>query len=60
MSGLRRPNCEKKGCLPHGATCVLIWELPSGREIRFSCDEHAEKFRSVHPYYVARLLGYYE
>ena len=53
------PMCERKGTQPHRATMVLIWDLPSGRQMRYSCDEHAaDRFGSKHACIVARIVGY--
>jgi hypothetical protein len=56
---MKRPNCERKGTSPHPATKTLVFDLPSGRQTRFSCDEHAnDRFGSLHACYVSELLGY--
>lgn len=53
------PRCERKGTQPHPATMVLIWDLASGRQMRYSCDEHAaDRFGSKHACIVARIVGY--
>jgi hypothetical protein len=41
------------------ATCVLVWELLSGRIAKFFCDEHS-KDASPQPYFVSKLIGYRE
>ena len=56
---MTRPRCESKGTLPHPATCVLVWELLSGRVTKFFCDDHSEDV-SPQPYFVSKLMGYYE
>jgi hypothetical protein len=56
---MEKPRCERKGTLPHPATCVLVWELPSGRIAKFFCDEHSQD-ASPQPYFVSRLTGYNE
>lgn len=56
---MTRPRCERKGTLPHPATCVLVWDLESGRQVRYSCDEHAaDRFGSKHTCLVAKIVGY--
>jgi hypothetical protein len=49
-----RPCCDEEGC-PSRATKALIWDLPTGRQWRFACDDHAET--GPKPYFVAALLG---
>jgi hypothetical protein len=56
---MKIPKCERKGTLPHPATCVLVWNLLSGRITKFFCDAHAED-ASPQPYYISKLIGYYE
>ena len=56
---MEKPRCERKGTLPHPATCVLVWELLSGRVAKLYCDEHS-KDASQQPYYISKLIGYYE
>jgi len=52
---MERPRCERKGTLPHPATCVLVWELLSGRVAKFFCDEHSRD-ASPRPYRLAQLV----
>ena len=53
------PKCERKGTQPHPATMLLVWDLASGRQVRYSCDEHAaDRFGSKHTCIVARIVGY--
>ena len=54
---MERPRCERKGTLPHPATCVLVWNLLSGRVAKFYCDEHS-KDASPQAYFVSKLIGY--
>jgi hypothetical protein len=56
---MEKPRCERKGSLPHAATCVLVWELLSGRVAKFYCDEHSKDV-SPQPYYISKLIGYFE
>jgi hypothetical protein len=53
------PRCERKGTVPHPATCVLVWELLTGRVAKFFCDEHSRD-ASPQPYFVSKLVDYYE
>jgi hypothetical protein len=45
--------------VPHPATCVLVWELLSGRVAKFFCDEHSRD-ASPQPSFVSKLVGYHE
>ena len=54
---MKPPRCERKGTLPHPATCVLVWDLPSGRLSKYFCDEHSRD-ASHQPYRIARLIDY--
>jgi hypothetical protein len=56
---MEKRRCEKKGSLPHAATCVLVWELLSGRVAKFYCEEHS-KDASPQPYHICKLIGYFE
>jgi hypothetical protein len=56
---MEKPRCERKGSLPHPATCVLVWELLSGRVAKFYCDEHSKDV-SPQPYYISKLIGYFD
>lgn len=56
---MKRPRCERKGTLPHPATNTLAWDLLSGRVTKFFCDEHS-KDASPQPYYISKLIGYFE
>jgi hypothetical protein len=56
---MKPQKCERKVTLPHPATCVLVWELLSGRVAKFYCDEHA-KDASPQPYHICKLIGYFE
>lgn len=40
------PRCEYKGCLPHRAepAYLLIWSLPSGPVVKWSCADHRFSF----------------
>jgi hypothetical protein len=56
---MTHPKCERKGTQPHPATMVLVWDLASGRQVRYSCDEHAaDRFGSKHGCIVARIVSY--
>jgi len=39
-------RCEYKGCLPHRAepAYVLIWSLPSGPVVKWTCADHLSNF----------------
>jgi hypothetical protein len=52
---MKLPRCQQKGTLRHDATLVLIWELSSGRMIRYLCDHHAKDARPV-PDYISKLI----
>jgi hypothetical protein len=56
---MKPPRCERKGAPPHAATCVLVWELLSGRVAKFYCAEHS-KDASPQPYYISNLIGYFK
>ena len=56
---MKPPRCERKGTLPHPATCVLVWELLSGRVAKYFCDEHSLD-ASPQPDRIAKLTGYNE
>jgi len=56
---IQRPRCEHKGSVPHPATCVLVWELLSGRVAKYFCDEHSRD-ASLQPYFLSKLVGYHE
>jgi len=56
---MKPPRCERKGTLPHPATCVLVWELQSGRVAKFFCDEHSRDARP-RPNRLAKLIDYHE
>jgi hypothetical protein len=53
---IERPRCEHKGSVPHPATRVLVWELSSGRLVKFMCEEH---YRDIgrQPYWIGTLDG---
>ena len=40
------PRCQYKGCLPHVAvpTYLLVWSLPSGPVVKWSCADHRFSF----------------
>ena len=40
------PRCEYKGCLPHRAepAYLLVWSLPSGPVVKWSCADHRFSF----------------
>lgn len=56
---MKRPRCERKGTLPHPATCVLVWELLSGRVVRYLCDDHALDAQP-RSYRLANLIEHHE
>ena len=53
---IERPRCEHKGSVPHPATHVLVWELLSGRQVKFMCEEHSKNV-GAQPYWVSKLIG---
>ncbi|HXJ03669.1 MAG TPA: hypothetical protein VNH65_01130 [Candidatus Acidoferrum sp.] len=52
---MKLPRCQQKGTLRHDATLVLIWELSSGRMIRYLCDHHA-KTAFPQPDHISKLI----
>ena len=56
---MKPPRCERKGTLPHPATCVLVWELLSGRIAKFFATSTRED-ASPQSYFVSKLVGYHE
>jgi hypothetical protein len=56
---MKPPSCERKGTLPHPATCVLVWDLLSGRVVRYLCDDHALDARP-RPYRLAKMIDTFE
>jgi hypothetical protein len=53
---IQRPRCEHKGSVPHPATHVLVWELLSGRHVKFMCEDHYKDI-GTQPYWVGKLVG---
>lgn len=51
------PRCEYRGCLPHSAVpaYVLIWNLPSGPVVKWSCAGHRFSFGGNRHYAVAKF-----
>jgi hypothetical protein len=51
------PRCEFKGCLPHSAipAYLLIWNLPSGPVVKWSCTGHRFSFGGNRSYAVAKF-----
>ena len=51
------PRCEFKGCLPHSAepAYLLIWSLPSGPVVKWSCAGHRFSFGGNRSYAVAKF-----
>jgi hypothetical protein len=56
-TGVQRPKCEYKGCLPHAAipAYLLIWSLPSGPVVKWSCAGHRFSFGGNRRYAVAKF-----
>lgn len=54
------PRCEFKGALPHPARPAyqLVWDLPSGPVVKWSCAEHRHSFGGNRGYWVNRTEGY--
>lgn len=57
---MTRHRCDYKGALPHDADYMLVWFLPSGIQIKWSCAEHRLKFNSHHGYWITEVLGWWE
>jgi hypothetical protein len=51
------PRCGFKGCLPHSAepAYLLIWSLPSGPVVKWSCAGHRFSFGGNRSYAVAKF-----
>jgi hypothetical protein len=51
------PTCEYKGCLPHLAVpaYLLIWSLPSGPVVKWSCADHRFSFGGNRSYAVTKF-----
>ncbi len=51
------PRCEFKGCLPHSAipAYLLIWSLPGGPFVKWSCAGHRFSFGGNRSYAVAKF-----
>lgn len=60
MAKLERPRCQFKGALPHLARPAyqLVWDLPSGPLVRWSCAAHRYSFGGNRGYWVNRTEGY--
>jgi hypothetical protein len=56
---MKAPRCEQKGTVPHDANLALTWDLPSGRQTKYFCEEHS-KYASSQPHYIWKLIGYFE
>lgn len=56
------PRCEFKGCLPHPAVpaYLLIWSLPSGSVVKWSCAEHRFSFGGNRKPVVAKVERFEE
>jgi hypothetical protein len=54
------PRCGFKGALPHPARPAyqLVWDLPSGPVVKWSCAEHRHRFGGNCGYWVNRTEGY--
>jgi len=54
------PRCEFKGAVPHPARPAyqLVWDLPSGAAVKWSCAEHRYRFGGNRGYWVNRTEGY--
>lgn len=56
----KAPRCEFKGAAPHPARPAyqLVWDLPSGPVVKWSCAEHRHSFGGNRGYWVNRTEGY--
>jgi hypothetical protein len=54
------PRCEFKGAVPHPARPAyqLVWDLPSGPIVKWSCAGHRHSFGGNRGYWVNRTEGY--
>jgi hypothetical protein len=54
---MEHPTCEFKGCLPHAAVpaYLLIWSVPSGPVVKWSCAEHRFSFGGNRRYAVTKF-----
>jgi hypothetical protein len=54
------PRCEFKGALPHPVRPAyqLVWDLPSGPVVKWSCAGHRHSFGGNRGYWVNRTEGY--
>jgi len=54
------PRCQFKGAVPHPARPAyqLVWDLPSGPVVRWSCALHRHSFGGNYGYWVSRVEGY--
>ena len=59
---LETPRCEYKGCLPHRAepAYLLIWNLPSGPVVKWSCADHRFRFGGNRKPVVAKVEWFEE
>lgn len=51
------PRCGYKGCLPHAAdpAYLIVWSLPSGPVVKWSCADHRFSFGGNRPPVVAKV-----
>ena len=56
------PRCEFKGCLPHRAepAYLLVWSLPSGPVVKWSCADHRFSFGGNRKPVVAKVEWFEE
>jgi len=54
------PRCEFNGAVPHAARPAyqLVWPLPSGPVVKWSCAEHRHSFGGNCGYWINRAEGY--
>jgi hypothetical protein len=59
MANLERPQCEFRGAAPHPASpaYLLVWNLSSGTQARFSCAGHRFSFGGP-GYWVNKVEGF--
>lgn len=57
---IERPMCQFKGAPPHPAkpAYMLVWKLPSGDVVKFSCPAHRFSFGGSAGYWVNKVECY--
>jgi hypothetical protein len=56
------PRCGYKGCLPHAAepAYLIVWSLPRGPVVKWSCADHRFSFGGNRPPVVAKVEHFAE